>query len=303
MSQHNIFYRYTQAKKEALQIAALLQFINPKGAQAMIECGQQITLALCPTCGMVHVQAARTCKHRLCPQCQLRRARKIAANMQKVVNAIDAQTPETSYTALHVTLTQRNVGRGMLKQEISEILEAISRLRQIREFRNNAVGWVRKIEVTFNKKKRSWHPHIHLLVLAKPGSDLANYEWWVEQWAKLLNLNYRPQVAAKVVEDRTSAIYEVSKYVTKPAIFSDITDQAEAVELLAELLEATEHKQLIGFGGLIAKVRKQLADKNQLQPENAEDEETIETGCKHTELQKAIMEWHGAEYIVREIIH
>lgn len=304
MYHYNTLMRYTQAKREALKLADLLQHIDPKGAQNMRECGHQITVGICPACGMVHVQAARTCKHRLCPQCQLRKARKIAANLKEVMRRIDAITPAIAYVPLHVTLTQRNIRRGSLRAELQRILDGITKMRYCREYRRDAIGWIRKIEITYNAAKKTWHPHVHLLLLAAPGSRLTDKTWWQTLWATCMgNLNYAPQINVRIVADQKSAIYEVAKYVTKPAIFDDVPKQQDAIDLLRELLDATSNKQLLGFGGLIARVRKKMQDEGKLLPEDASEDDMATTGCKHTEMQRIVMEWYGAEYKLRDILN
>ncbi|MEK4444376.1 protein rep [Niallia sp. FSL K6-0077] len=136
-----------------------------------------------------------------------------------------------------------------------------------------------------NPNYGTYHPHFHVL-LCVPRSYFKKKEYyikqdqWTEMWQKAMKLDYKPivdvrRVKAKKEIDREglqdfekelkksireqNAIFEVSKYPVKDTdvIKGDkVTD--ENIETVLDLDKALSFKRLIGYGGLLKEVHKEL---------------------------------------------
>lgn len=138
------------------------------------------------------------CKTRFCPVCGAVRTAK----------AVDSYLPAIqTWSPFLVTLTVPNVSGGMLKKTIDEMTDRFrNSMRSVK--RKQVFKGVRKLEVTYNREKDSYHPHFHVIVDGKEAA-LALREAW-------LGRNDRAGHAGQDVRkcDRNS-LKEVFKYSMK----------------------------------------------------------------------------------------
>ena len=140
------------------------------------------------------------CGVRLCPICQYRRSLKIAGNVRKVIQEMSVQYPNARYLLL--TLTFPNCPSKCLKALIKRLLGAFRKLSHYNEhmrydaeyaeqFDKMVLGWYRTLEVTYNQKADTYHPHIHVILAVD--SDVyfgshnrlglyKNHDWWLNAW-------------------------------------------------------------------------------------------------------------------------
>jgi hypothetical protein len=142
---------------------------------------------------------AKYCDTRVCNVCnRIRTAKMIRGYLKQFIDRKELQ---------FVTLTIPNVNSNMLRDKIEDMLKKISCIvRVLRERRKIDINGVRKIEVTYNAKMNTYHPHIHLIVDG-------NGEVIVNEWLK------RNKDAKMIAQDVTSAnqdsLNELFKYTTK----------------------------------------------------------------------------------------
>lgn len=217
------------------------------------------------------------CKVRLCPMCNWRRSLKIAYQNKKIIEAVNERE---NVRWLFLTLTVRNVGDDRLKETISDMFEGFRRLTMYKSFKTSVRGYFRALEVTKNRDPKSewentYHPHFHVL-LCVPASYFGNLyikqSEWAAMWKKSLKLDYSPIVHVQRVKPKNNlndletyetqmkkAIFEVSKYPIKDSdiiLGNEVTP--EGVETVSVLDDALAYKRLIGYGGLLRDVHKEL---------------------------------------------
>lgn len=258
-----------------------------KRAERMHHCGDYLVFGdvVNPETGEVakKLQAAVFCRDRLCPMCQWRKSLVTFKQLSAIMNRIDADHPGR-FVPVMLTLTMRNVPSDELGAAITTILKAWSRMMSKKFNRKPyrvVAGWFRALEITYNSETGEWHPHIHavLLVPADYFTDPGKYidhDGWVAEWRHALAVGYDPSVEVHTVKgERADAVAEVSKYAVKPGEWvsedKDATD--ERVELLARELK---NRRLVGFGGLMLQVRKDLKQ------EDAETADLVHTGEDET---------------------
>jgi len=237
---------------------------QPDKAQRCQHCGTWLSFAECLRDGTKHLLQANFCGQRLCPLCAWRRSMKLSAEVSAVLHLAAETWPERPYVML--TLTQRNVPGQDLADEVSRILDGWSKLHQRREFREVA-GWLRTLEITYNAKTSTWHPHLHVLLQAMPsyftGRGYVSHAKWVAAWRAVLNLDYDPSVEVHRVRRRASgdllaaAAAEVGKYAVKDSDMVGDTPE-DASERLLVLDSALASRRLVAWGGDLRQLARQV---------------------------------------------
>ena len=226
------------------------------------------------------LQAAEFCRDRLCPMCSWRKSLVTFSQLSDIMRRIDSTTD--GLVPIFLTLTMRNCVSSDLADCITLLLKSWSRMMNSKQNRKPfriAVGWFRALEITYNKKDGTWHPHIHAILLVRPDyfdkekDDYISQEDWIAEWRWALGVDYDPRVDVRTVKGgQAKAIAEVAKYTVKPGEWLDLDDgdgTDERVELLARVLKG---RRLTAFGGLMKETRKALKQ------EDAETADLVRTG-------------------------
>ena len=202
-----------------------------------------------------HITGANFCKQRLCPVCNYRRS----TMMWHKINEIVSLFPDNEF--LLVTLTVRNCKDTELNKTINHLLDSFHRITCRRTWQKNFIGYVRGLEITYNAKKNTYHPHIHILILASDEyfkSDYVDIHTLRKWWKESAHLNYFVQVNIKKVKNKEKAVAEVAKYAVK---MSDIlkngisSQRLRATQVLASCING---RRLISTGGCITKAARKL---------------------------------------------
>nr|DAU59098.1 MAG TPA: replication protein [Inoviridae sp.] len=177
-----------------------------KSASRFYNCGTQIALQN----GMI--KSANFCRDRLCPMCSYRRAQKMFSQNMAVYDKIKAENP--GYRQLFLTLTVPNVKLWQLKDTLRKMSDSWNRLRNHRAFkREPVVGYCKKLEITYNKEQRTYHPHYHVMLTVDGwASDIRDYVSW---WSASCQLGRQLVCWIEAVDGDARSVSELSKYMTK----------------------------------------------------------------------------------------
>ena len=168
------------------------------------------------------------------------------------------------------TLTIPNVKKEKLRDTVQEMTKKCTNiLRVLREKRKIPVSGVRKIEITYNDKTDTYHPHIHLLHSEKCGQDI------IEMWLKKYS-----NASIKAQDTRTAdqnSINEIFKYSTKIA-YKQKSDKTHKifVSALDTIFQSLHKLRVFQTFGTLKQVSEEVEE---LQSVIIEDE-TIETTTK-----------------------
>lgn len=200
------------------------------------------------------LRSARFCRVRHCPVCQWRRSLMWKAKAYKVLPQIIEKYP--SHRWLFLTLTQKTIPIGELRQTLQAMSKAFQRLSQLKAF--PAVGWLRSTEVTRGKDGRA-HPHFHCLLMVPPsyfsGRNYMKQPDWVEMWRKALRLDYNPVLDVQAVKQGSQPmelVPELLKYCTKESDL--VTDRDWFLELTRQM----QKLRSINTGGVLKDYLKDL---------------------------------------------
>jgi hypothetical protein len=113
---------------------------------------------------------SKYCNKRWCFQCNAIRAAKMIEGYKPVF--------EKWKGVQFVTLTRPNVPGDQLLTEVEDLIHTFELVRRfMRERRKMNIKGLRKLEVTYNNKTNTYHPHFHLIVDSLQTSKLIIAEW------------------------------------------------------------------------------------------------------------------------------
>lgn len=267
-------------------------------AYRMRECATIINNKICPECGKSYISSANLCRDRFCPTCAWRLSVRRFANMCDVLDHISNLE---QYTAGFLTLTVENCKPDQLRMTIEKMTEDFNRLMCRPAIKKNIVGWARSLEVTANTKRFTFHPHFHIIILFDKVIDEGKYNaFFKEAWKKAARLPYSPITDFRLITKprhddggKGSKIYKAVLETFKYAVKSK--DMLEMpVGMFRSLVNALDGVRMVGYGGLIRKMRAAL---NKDEDKEIEEGETIGVDkCECGErLVEIAMEWSFGE--------
>ena len=182
---------------------------------------------------------ANFCKDRFCPLCQYRLSVRHFVNISKVVELMS----DCGMRFLFVTLTIPNCKGNELNDTIAFLNKGWNKFYRNKRVKSSWLGYYKALEVTYNKKTKSYHPHLHLLVCVKSNyfNHIGDNDLYLSHsdiksiWAKcnndlLLEYNnsHETQIDGflcnvKAVKETRNSIKEVAKYCTKSEFISEET--------------------------------------------------------------------------------
>ena len=260
---------------ELVEILRELQFYHPElisGSRIhqVSTCADYLKFGITKE-GRKKLVDANFCRFKFCPICVFRKSLKMFAQISKMTEKLNELSPSSRY--IFNTFTIKNVPAQELEFTINQLNEGFKRLVKKNEkivetqvLQESLLGYLKCLEITYNKKTKTYHPHLHIVFHLKAsyfGRNYIKHRDWVQLWKSMLNIDYDPLVNVQAIKKTESGtnpkiIAEVSKYPIKTSDLLDIKNKKEQVEVLATLLENTHHRRFVTFGGSFRAVRRQL---------------------------------------------
>ena len=218
--------------------------------------------------GKKKLKSANFCRLRLCPMCQWRRSLKMFGQVQTITDKILERDKSTRF--LFATFTVKNVDAENLETCINilnnKFLHLVSKNKTFapaKKLKQNLLGYLKAVEVTYNTKDKTYHPHLHVIFAVKStffknSNNYMTKKEWIELWQKALNVDYKPQTDIRAIKTNTGkAIAEVAKYPVKTAPILSLPDD-EAVEVLKTLTLSLNKKRFVSYGGIFKTIKQEL---------------------------------------------
>lgn len=232
-------------------------------ANRVLSCGHYLEFATHKETGDRHLIGADFCRDRLCPMCNWRRSKRVFSDLSKVLSVVTAADAE--YVPVFLTLTVRNSAPELLRQEIVKMSAAWNRFNRIFAVKRAFVGWFRCLEITYNRKDNTMHPHFHVVMIAHKdyfsSPDYLSIHKIVKYWRQALMVDYDPVCHIRRIKPKKnstdsvrSAVLEVAKYAVKDTDYliennDDLTDY-----LVDNLAVGLNGARLIAYGGILKKL-------------------------------------------------
>jgi len=225
---------------------------------------------------------SRYCNGRLCHVCNRIRTAKMMGGYIEPLRKLG----DLYFT----TLTRKNVTAEELPETINKMLKDMSNIiRVLREKRGIKLSGIRKIEITYNSKNNTYHPHFHILHNCDVGNTIIE-EWlkrnvnnakkqgWDYKLKKMVDIQVTKPVSKKDENDK-KFLNELFKYASKFVV----KDEKEKgilnvyVPALDTILRSLHTKRTMQTFGDIRKV-KALEDVTEVSELISQEIEDIEEG-------------------------
>lgn len=248
-----------------------------KTLERINSCGDFMQYLTTSDMSAKRVHRADSCGNRFCPICTWNKAKKDAILISVIMQAI---REEKNQEYIFLTLTAPNVTGEELKNEIDRFNRAFKKLFDRRNVKKVINGYVRKLEVTYNKERfitkemyknatayfekrglkegdnnpnyDTYHPHFHVIMAVNKSyftsRDYINQSQWLGMWRECMDDMSITQVNIKKVrsseKSENGAVLEVAKYSAKG---NELYHSQSVFEIFYRALKG---RQLITFNGL-----------------------------------------------------
>ncbi|WP_224931108.1 protein rep [Bacillus safensis] len=248
-----------------------------KKAEKVCDCAECLAFRRDKETGRLRLYQAYFCKVRLCPMCAWRRSLKITYHNKLIVEETNRQYKPAW---IFLTLTVKNVEGDDLKQTITDMMQGFRKLFQYKKVKTGTLGFFRALEITKNHEQNTYHPHFHVLIPVRKSYFTHNYikqSEWTSLWKRAMKLDYTPIVHVQRVKgkkgidaeaiekevreamEEQKAILEISKYPVKDTDAirgNEVTE--ENLDTVYYLDDALSARRLIGYGGILKDIHKEL---------------------------------------------
>lgn len=227
------------------------KWLSAESLAAMQHCGDYLVMLEDATRTQRKLDVGYFCGQRLCSGCAWRAAVKSA----QCVAAISGALQDEGRVMLMVTLTVPNVPADELRATIQHINASWTRLTKRQRYKPWADS-IRKIEVTYNARTDTYHPHLHAIAYVTPGyfrgqSYIAR-DKLLSDWREVTRNPAITQVDIRRCRDmgNSSAILEVAKYSAKAS------DYAQSERVLDAMYQALYHTHTMTYAGRCKQLRR-----------------------------------------------
>lgn len=262
-------------KKENLRLVELykkarikdINLISDSRLFDLEHCGDTLTF-LQNAEGKKKLKTANFCRVRLCPMCQWRRSLKMFSQVKKITDKILENDKSTRF--IFGTFTIKNTDAenleaciNTLNKKFKYLVDQKKTFAPAKKLKQNLLGYLKAVEVTYNSKDKTYHPHLHVIFAVKStffknSSNYMTKKEWIELWQKALGVDYKPQTDIRAIKSGTAkAVAEVAKYPVKTAPILSLNDD-EAVEVLKTLTLSLNKKRFVSYGGIFKTVKQEL---------------------------------------------
>jgi len=254
-------------KKQALVLARSFHRLGKhKKANRVWWCSYELEFRVEPETGRKRLEKAGFCRERLCSMCAWRRSLKTFHQVSKVMDEVERR--HKNLQPIFLTLTVKNCEGSGLADTLDMMFNGWGLLRKHRKIKRVVHGWFRALEVTYNRKDDTYHPHFHAILLVDKsyfkGKDYMQTTDWVQMWRTACALDYDPICdirKVRVSKGKYKAVAEIAKYTVKDSDYLHKDNNKLTDELVSILSSALSGRQLHGFGGVMRVIAKELGMK------------------------------------------
>ena len=248
--------KYTE-KKQRNQVFQkfIKRHIGENQMDLVQDCNTFLSFVADKTLEKQKLYKANSCKNRFCPVCAWRKARKDALGLSLMMQYIKQQEKKEF---IFLTLTTPNVMSDELENEIKRYNNSFRKLIKRKKVGSVIKGYVRKLEITYNKKRDDYNPHFHVLIAVNKSyfKDTKSYisqKEWLNLWRDVTGMPEITQVQVqKIRQNNNKELYEMAKYSGKD---SDYLINQKVFDAYYRSLKG---KQVLVYSGLFKEARKLL---------------------------------------------
>ncbi|HHC8704082.1 TPA: protein rep [Staphylococcus aureus] len=248
--------KYTE-KKQRNQVFQkfIKRHIGENQMYLVQDCNTFLSFVADKTLEKQKLYKANSCKNRFCPVCAWRKARKDALGLSLMMQYIKQQEKKEF---IFLTLTTPNVQNEQLEDEIKHYNKSFKKMVERKKVKSIIKGYVRKLEITYNKKRDDYNPHFHVLIAVNKSyfTDKRYYisqQEWLDLWRDVTGISEITQVQVqKIRQNNNKELYEMAKYSGKD---SDYLINQKVFDAFYKSLKG---KQVLVYSGLFKEAKKKL---------------------------------------------
>ena len=282
--------KYTEKKlKNQLLQTLVSKHVSEKTLERVKDCNTFLFMVGDKTMEKTKLHRSNNCENRFCPMCAWKKARKNALKISILMQHLK-ESEDKEF--LFLTLTARNVKAEELNDEIKHYNQSFKRLMERKTVKQAVKGYVRKLEVTYNKERDDYHPHFHVILAVNKSyftdkNYYINRDKWLELWQKSTKNPLITQVDIRRVKhtDNKKEVSEIAKYSAKDS------DYLQDETIFDTFYKTLSGKRLIVYSGLFKTTSKQY--------ENKELEHYKEIDPTHY-IYQIFYHWGQTDYIQTE---
>lgn len=192
------------------------------------------------------------CHNRFCPICIYKNSKQIFKLVLDIVNHPEAK----NYSYVFMTLTIKNCKAEDLPDTITQLLEGYRSLMRNKnaQLSKRVLGTFRCLESTYNYKNKTFHPHLHVLLMLdksyfKDAKKYLTKERLAIIWQNALKVDYTPVVdIRKTYNASGKTVAEVSKYTVK-------SSEINNADVLATYDNSFKRRRLRSFTGRFREIK------------------------------------------------
>jgi plasmid rolling circle replication initiator protein Rep len=254
---------YTEKKvRNQAVLLHIEKHISESAYNNFCSCGNWLQMKADKEIETVKLNRANFCKNRFCPMCSWRKTLKEAVRLSVIMDYIET---EHEKTFIMVTFTAPNVRGEILPAEVTKYNKAFKKVVERKEIKAINKGYVRKLEITYNKKRGDYHPHFHVIFAVNKSyftdRTYLNQNKWLNLWREVMQDDSITQVHVQRLKKsevekienemkRSSAVNEVAKYAAKDA------DYCYSQEVFDNFYAALKGRQILTYNGLFTSANK-----------------------------------------------
>lgn len=195
------------------------------------------------------------CRTRLCPTCAKRKSLRWIFALSLMIEYVNSMY---DYEYLLLTLTAPNVKGDDLHDELKKYSKAFDQMLKRKKYKAINKGFIRKLEITYNKKTDTYHPHYHVIIAVDKTyfkKGYINRDTWLSDWQRAMKDSSITQVDIRKVYNKSTVdtdltkssiqtgILEVAKYTAKSG------DYLISEDVFISFWNALKHMREFTFGG------------------------------------------------------
>lgn len=226
--------KYTEKKQRNQVFQKFIKRHVKEGQMDLIKgCNTFLSFVADKTLEKQKLHKSNLCKNRFCPMCAWRKARKDALGLSLMMQYIK-QSEDKQF--IFLTLTTPNVTSEHLESEIKDYNKAFKKMMERKKVKSITKGYVRKLEITYNKKRDDYNPHFHVLIAV-------NKSYFTDK---------RYYISQKIKQNNNKELYEMAKYSGKDS------DYLVNQKVFDTFYKSLKGKQILVYSGLFKEARKKL---------------------------------------------
>ena len=236
-------------------------YYSPARFTRICECGSYLEFHANKELDKLKLNRANFCSVRFCPMCDWRQSKKDALKVSVLMDYIER---EHQKSFIFATFTAPNVKADKLRDELTKFNLAFKNLLKRDELIPVNQGFIRKLEITYNKQRDDYHPHFHCVIAVNKSyftsRDYVRHSKWLNLWRSVMHdetiesVNVRQ--VKKMLDDSSlgqgKAVNEIAKYSAKDMEYLHSND------VFKSFRDALHGRQLITYGGLFASANKKF---------------------------------------------